>query len=196
MKMSFLNHGQYLLNAVSLAITGILSVGGAAIAADEVVLTYGVLGRSVPIAEFEELAETGEATGTLKFLLDLSGEDPEEARQILTYEVDADVVLVDGILNTGAGEFFLSELGRVLETHRHVEGVKALRGALVTSASTDNTISLLEFIQKYPTEALYINGLELEREVTEVHELLGEVTGFIEHLDCGCGAQTASHVAQ
>ena len=191
--MSFLNRciTRYFPGVLTLTTAGVLSVGGSAIAADEVVFTYGAFGRTVSIEEFEELAETGRATGTLKFLLRLTGEDPEEVREVLTYEVDADVVLVDGILNSDVGEFFLSELGRVLETHRHVAGVQALRGALVLSASTNNTISLLEFIQKFPTNQLYVNGAELAREAREVNAVLGQINGFIDHLDCGCGAQTA-----
>ncbi|MEM9217282.1 MAG: alpha/beta hydrolase [Cyanobacteria bacterium P01_F01_bin.150] len=126
-----------------------LSVGEIAIAADEVVFTYGILGSTVPVEEFEELAETGRASGSLRKLLKLTGEDPAKVQEVLTYQVDADVVLVDGILNSNVGEFFLSELGRVLETHRHVAAVQALRSALVLSASTDDSISLLEFIQQY-----------------------------------------------
>ncbi|MCG8362117.1 MAG: alpha/beta hydrolase [Pseudanabaenales cyanobacterium] len=196
--MPFLNRcvTRYFPGVLTLTAVSVLSVGGSAIAADEVVFTYGFLGRTVSIEEFEELAETGRATGTLRFLLNVTGEDPEKVREVLTYEVDADVVLVDGVLNTDVGEFFLSELGRVLETHRHVAGVQALRGALVLAASTDNTISLLEFIQKFPTDQLYVNGAELAREVREVNVVLGEINGFIEHLDCGCGTQTAQYSAQ
>ncbi len=48
------------------------------------------------------------ATGTLKFLLNITGEDPEKVCEVLTYEVDADVVLVDGIFNSYVGEFLLA----------------------------------------------------------------------------------------
>ena len=187
---------RYFPGVVTLTAASVLSIGEMAIAADKVVFTYGLFGSTVPVEEFEELAETGRASGSLRKLLNLTGEDPARVQDVLTYEVDADVVLVDGVLNTDVGEFFLSELGRVLETHRHVAAVQALRSALVLSASTDDSISLLEFIQQYPTDQLYVNGAELAREAREVHAVLGELNGFLEHLDCGCGTQLASQPRQ
>ena len=45
-------------------------------AATDVALVSGAFRRSIPVKEFEHLAETGEATGLLEDLLELSGQDP------------------------------------------------------------------------------------------------------------------------
>ena len=47
-------------------------------AATDVALVSGAFRRSIPVKEFEHLAETGEAIGLLGDLIELSGQDPEE----------------------------------------------------------------------------------------------------------------------
>ena len=52
-------------------------------AAKDVALVSGAFRRSIPVRDFEHLAETGEATGLLGNLLDLSGQDPMEVSKLL-----------------------------------------------------------------------------------------------------------------
>ena len=51
-------------------------------AATEVALVSGAFRRSIPVKEIEHLAKTGDATGLLVDLLELSGQDPNEVAQL------------------------------------------------------------------------------------------------------------------
>ena len=53
-------------------------------AATDVALVSGAFRRSIPVKEIEHLAETGEATGLLEDLLELSGQDPTRWRRCST----------------------------------------------------------------------------------------------------------------
>ncbi len=163
-----------------------------AFAAEKVVLTYGPFARSVPITEFETLASTGKATGELAELLKLAKEDPKEAQQFLTYDVKVDPITVDGVLNTAPGEFLLSELAKVVHTKSDRANVQALRSALVLSASKNNGLTLLELLQNYPTAELYIDGVQLKKDVKEVNSLLGSVHSYLNHLQCNCSSASAT----
>ncbi len=155
-------------------------------AAEQVTLNYGPFGRTVPMSELEELATTGKASGTLKGLLKLAKEDPKEAQRFLTAKIPVDVVTIDQLLNTQPGQYLLKEIGRVVHTPSNHANVQALRSALVLSASKDNSISLINFFNNYPDSTVYINGVQLQKDVKEVNSLLGTVHKYLNHLQCNC----------
>ncbi len=161
-------------------------------AAEQVTLNYGPFGRTVPMSELEELANTGKATGTLKGLLHLAKEDPKEAQRFLTAKIPVDAVTVDQLLNTKPGEYLLKEIGRVVHTPTNHTNVQALRSALVLSASKDKAISLMNLFEYYPDSTVYINGVQLKKDIKEVNSLLGTVHQYLNHLQCNCATAQAS----
>jgi hypothetical protein len=184
---------------------GLLAGIAPARAAEEVVLTYGLLGASVTIEDFEYLAETGEVPSNLRFYFNVSGADPEVIQTILTTELPVDLMFVDSTLNSLPGEFALFEIGQVIHTRSRRANIQALRAALVLSVSEDNSLTLLEFLQNYPTQQLYIDGIELAkvaRDVAPVVRDLQEVAeriqiwvtvarGFLEDMVCECEPEVA-----
>ena len=52
-------------------------------AATDVALVSGAFRRSIPVKEFEHLAETGEAIGLLEDLLAISGQEPNQVSQMI-----------------------------------------------------------------------------------------------------------------
>ena len=57
------------------------------LAATDVALVSGGFRRSIPVKEFEHLADTGEAIGLLGNLLEFSKQDPEEISKLLNQEL-------------------------------------------------------------------------------------------------------------
>ncbi len=176
---------------------GFLSMATPSLGAEKIVLTYGEFGRSVPVSEFETLAQTGTATGTLKQLLKLTKENPSDVQKVLNSEVKIKAVWVDGLLNTAPGKFLLSELGKIVHTPAQKGNVQALRSALVLSASNDNSLSLLEVFQNYPTSDLVVDGVQIQRDIKEVKAIeqevetaaksvLETVQSYLGHLECNC----------
>lgn len=140
-------------------------------AAENVVLTYGVLEASVSVDELTTFAETGEQSSKIKRYIRQSGQEPDEIRQTLTREVDMDVVVLDSLLNNRAGEFLLDQVGEVIHTRSGSANRQAIRSALVLSASDDNQLSLIEVVQNYPTADVMVDGKRLASAYEQIAEL-------------------------
>ena len=129
-----------------------------AVAAEEVIFYYGVASQSVSVEELEKFAFLDKKSPALKFLFDFSQQNPQMARYVLNQEIPVEVTLLANVLNSTPGTFFLTETGKVIHPKSKSANVEALRGALIQSASDDNRISLLEFLQNYPTQQVYVDG--------------------------------------
>jgi hypothetical protein len=131
----------------------------AAMAADNVVLVSGAFRRSIPVADLEHLAATGQARGLLSDILTLSKQKPEEVKKLLNASTTLPVVLVSRLLNTRIGEAILQRLARIIYPLKTSEmGLPALRSAVVLGIDPQkSTISALSFLRAYPSSNLEVN---------------------------------------
>lgn len=183
--------GALLLSTATL----LLATATRAPAAQRIVITYGPLGRSLPISDFQQLAETGTVSSDLAAYLRLANLKPEALRQVLTEQVEVRLRLADRITYSLPGEFLLYKIGQTVHTHSRKANIQALRAALLLSLSRDNQISLLEFLQNYPTPEIYIDGVSLVHFIGDVQEVadrvrpaIAVVQDLLESLVCDCGA--------
>ena len=58
--------------------------------------------------------------------------------------------------------------------------MKALRGALVASASDDNIISLIELLEDYPTKKVYVDGKLLAKVQKNLSQFIEETSKYIQ----------------
>lgn len=157
---------QWMVRACPLVCAGVASLclgSSAALGAERVVLKYGPVSRSVPVEDLVEFVETGEESPIIRFILDVSNADPEQIRELLTYNIGVNVLFVDRVFYSLPGEYVLFELGFLFSTRSGKANIQALRSAITLSASDDGQISLLEFLQNYPTEGLYVDGQRVQR---------------------------------
>lgn len=143
-------------------------------AAEEIILTYGPMTQSVAVKDLTTFAETGEMSASIRFLIDIANQNPEEVRQVLNQELGVGIVFLSDILNTLPGEYGLFEVGQVIHTKSRRANIQSLRGALVISA-VDNKISLLEFFQNFPTQQMYIDGYKLSQRANTVVSFVNRV---------------------
>ena len=129
-----------------------------AVAAEEVIFYYGAASQSVSVDELEDFAHIGKKSPSLKFLFNFSQQNPQLARYVLNQEFPIEAIWVANVLNSTPGEFLLRETSKIVHTKSQSANVQALRGALVQSASDDNRVSLLEVLQNYPTQQVYVDG--------------------------------------
>ena len=132
--------------------------GEKAIASEEIIFKYSGATQSVSLEELQIFADTGEVSSALEFLFKFGKQNPFIIRWILTQQFPANTKLIYDLLNTAPGEFALSQTGNVLSAKSERANVKALRGALIASASDDNLISLIELLENYPTKEVYVDG--------------------------------------
>jgi hypothetical protein len=166
-----------------------------ALAANRIYFTYGPLGRSIAVDDLKNFAETGKTTSDLRWYLRVAHADADAVRRVLSQPVGISFGFVNRVFYTIPGEYVLFELGQIIHTKSRKDAVqiKALRSSLVLSTSDDNKISLIEFLEKYPTPEVYVDGVILARVagnvskfVQRIEPTLEVIQSFLEDLICNC----------
>ncbi len=138
---------------------GLCCASPAAIAAENVVFVSGAFRRSIPVADLEHLAVTGEARGLLADVLKLSHQQPAAVAKLLNQSVVLPVVLVSRLLNTRIGEALLNRLAQIVFPLKASQvGLPALRSAVILGLADNKTgLSAITFLQAYPTQELAVS---------------------------------------
>ncbi len=131
----------------------------AASAAENVVLVSGAFRRSIPVSEFEVLAQTGQAPGLLGNLLALARQQPSAVARLLNESMRLPVVLVSRLTNTRIGDAVLLRVARIIYPLKApAVGLPALRSAMVMGLVEGNgSISAVSFLKAYPTANIEVN---------------------------------------
>lgn len=167
------------ITAVALTSLGLGALVAPAGAAESVRLNYRGFSRTVPVALLTALAETGDSSGSLDGLLNQAGQNPAELRSLLTRPLPVNSVILDRSLNSGLGEWALDQLGDSIHTGKGEANRQALRSALVLSASDDSHITLLEVLQKYPTEEVVLEGERIRDAYNSLASFLRPLSIFL-----------------
>ena len=129
-------------------------------AATDVALVSGAFRRSIPVKEIEHLAETGEATGLLEDLLDLSGQDPNEVSQMLNQSLELPLVLTSRLVNTRIGEAILRRVVRIIHpiyTPEPEVSVPAIRAGVISGLQSKDGLTAVSFLKGYPNAVMAVN---------------------------------------
>jgi Alpha/beta hydrolase of unknown function (DUF1400) len=182
---------------------GVVSFAPRAVAADNIILTYGIFNETISVESLKTLVETGETTATLDFLFDVMDITPETAANVLTQDIEVSIRFIDDVLYSLPGEFALFQMGQIFHNRNRVASIQALRSALTLSASEDSNLTLLEFFEQYPTPDLYVDGALLADVASEASEFV-EKTGrslavpiaivkdLLNSVVCDCGTQSSN----
>lgn len=170
------------LALASLLTAAMLFPATAAQAAQEVVITYGFLRHSIPVADLAEFAETGKQSPALGLLVGLSQQSPATLQTALKRTVPVNSLVIQGALQTSQGENALTELGQIIHPDNEAERVPALRTTLGNSA-LDGQLSLLKVMQNYPHDKMYVDGMKLVDAVQKARPLLESVGDRLETVE-------------
>ena len=122
-------------------------------AAERIRFRYGLYELTVTRTELEAFAETGEAEGGLEMLISrLGSELGGQFQSALRANYDLDPVLASRFSYTQSGEQLLMEAGELIQTESGLNGFKGLRAALVLAAAEPEGLTLLNFLEKFPTD--------------------------------------------
>jgi Alpha/beta hydrolase of unknown function (DUF1400) len=147
------------------------TLSSSAFAAERVVLKYGVLRESISVGELTAFGDKGEISPALQSYLRLSKQDPLAVRRSLTRPVTINPILLDRVLNSPIGNALLDPLSQAIRTPKGGADRQAIRAALTLSASGDNRLSILEVLQKYPTQEVMLDGDRLVDAYKRLSEL-------------------------
>lgn len=130
----------------------------------QVTLTYGPQRVTIPMSELETFAETGEATRVIRFISRFVSDDTEMFRTALTRKIPApNPLFLNKAMDFIVGELFLFEIGQVIHTPSRKNVIEALRSSIGLSVLDDREISLLEVIEKYPAQELFVDARKLNQ---------------------------------
>jgi hypothetical protein len=151
-------------------------------AAEQVVFVSGAFRRSIPVADLERLARTGEAVGLLGDALRLGGKDPAEVGKLLNHRVTLPLVLTTRLLSTGFGETALEKLSVIIYPLKAPRvGMVALRSATIVGLETGSgSLSAVGFLRAYPNEDVAINLPALQSALRGLSGMGNVVKGFLE----------------
>ena len=138
----------------------LFSVGTPSLAATDVALVSGGFRRSIPVKEFEHLADTGEAIGLLGNLLEFSKQDPEEISKLLNQELSIPLILTSRLINTRIGEAIIRRVARIIYpiyTPQAEVSVPAIRAGIINGLHQTDGLTAVGFLKAYPNQVMAVN---------------------------------------
>ncbi|MBE9064037.1 alpha/beta hydrolase [cf. Phormidesmis sp. LEGE 11477] len=122
-------------------------------AAERIRLRFGLAELVVTQQELETFAATGAASGDLEIILSRLEPDLQDQFQAaLTANYELDPVLANRFSYTRSGEQLLTEVGELIQTESGLNGFKGLRAALTLAAADPEGLTILKFIESFPTD--------------------------------------------
>lgn len=154
----------------------------AAPAATEVVFVSGAFRRSIPVADLEHLAATGQARGLLADLIRFGRQKPAQVAQLLNLSIPLPLVPTSRLLNSTSGTAILERLGRILFPLRApTEALPALRAATINGLVSGNgSLTPVGFLRAYPSNDLAVSLPALQAAMNQVEAMGGVVKGFLD----------------
>ncbi|MFM7428062.1 MAG: alpha/beta hydrolase [Elainella sp.] len=169
-----------ILSGLGLSLSLIVGFSQTANAADILVISYGPLNATLAISDLETLAQTGEVSDSLQFYLNLAGLEPTMLRDLLKLELSANSKFIEDLLASNSGNQLLAELSEVIHLPPNRPDIQVLKSAdpqqyrepsasenqtalkqSLIKAADDRQITILEVLQNYPTERVYLDAAKL-----------------------------------
>ena len=138
----------------------LFTIGSPSLAATDVALVSGGFRRSIPVKEFEHLANTGEAIGLLGNLLDISKQNPEEMSKLLNQQLSVPLVLTSRLINTRIGEAIIRRVARIvypIYTPKAEVSVPAIRAGIINGLQETDGLTAVGFLKAYPNQVMAVN---------------------------------------
>ena len=150
------------LQTLSLGLVGaiVLGLGGAVpgVAAERLQVTLGSLTFSLPVADLETYAATGQVSPELQaYARAVPPEDFVKLRGILQRPANFNPDAIARIAYSPMGEIILRRVGAVLQTGQGENGGLALRSSLVESARSPEGITLITVLRNFPDPEIRVD---------------------------------------
>ncbi len=160
-----------------LAVLLILNRGETVQAAEKVVLIYSVFRKPIAVSELRHLADTGEASSTLKPYLKLANKEPESLQSALNQRIEVDQLIFPRFINSFMGNFLLDQISEILHGGSPSQNREFLRQALLKSSARDNDIKVIEILEHYPHRTVYVEGERLLEVYTQIRGVVDKLPG-------------------
>jgi len=170
-------------SVVAAGIGGLVAMApAAAFAATEVVFVSGAFRRSIPVADLEHLASTGQARGLLVDLIRFGRQKPAQVAQLLNIGIPLPLVPTSRFLSSAPGTAILQRVGGILfPLQAPAVAVPALRAATINGLVSGNgVITPVGFLRAYPSNDLAVSLPALRSAMHQVEAMGGVVKGLLD----------------
>jgi predicted dienelactone hydrolase len=158
----------------------------AALSAERLYLSYGLLERSISLPALEAYAKTGVLDEDL-YVYSQYVKDPkalENLRKVLVSPAELSPVAVSQFLYTPQGEILLKRLGQVIQpdSRDRDSAFYAIRAALILASADKAGLSPLNVLQKFPTRGIRIDllrSLDIARDLQQLVSRTNQFTATI-----------------
>ena len=173
---------------------GLTTAMPAAEAATNVVFVSGAFMRSISVADLDNLAQTGQATGLLADVLTLSKQKPGDVAKLLNQQLTLPIVLTSRLLSTRIGEAILARVAQIIfPLKAKAYGVPALKaGVILGLNNSKGSISAISFLKAYPTSEMEVSIPALMAIATKASSIADLVNFFSNSPLDGLKSETSS----
>ncbi|AFY49316.1 Alpha/beta hydrolase of unknown function (DUF1400) [Nostoc sp. PCC 7524] len=149
------------------------------LAAEQVVMRYGLFEQSITVANIRKYAQTQQVSSDLaSFLGYLSPKQKQRLLEVLQIQIPLGTVAIDQLVNSETGEKALNFIAPAIARRDHA-GIQALRSAIVLGAKAPKGLGIISLLEAYPSERIVIN-LPVALEILNKTGLLNEDTNVNE----------------
>jgi len=128
------------------------------LAAEKIVIKYGLFGLSVPVQDLRQYAETQKSSRSLQDLLGfLDSKEKQQVQRALQVKMSLDIVALDKLLYTDIGKEFLSTISPIIN-RRDDAGIQALRAAVILGAKSPKGLGIISLLEAYPSKRIVIDS--------------------------------------
>ena len=143
--------------------------------AENLSLVHGIFNRTISIDLIEDLAKTGEATGSLKNLLRLSNQSPKTIAELLNEEYDLKLVTISKLMYSSIGQVILLRIAKIIHPIKIKDQaitIPALRSGVVSGVLKGNgKLNLIQFLKSYPNKTIAINIPALNKVLKKIESM-------------------------
>lgn len=161
--------------------------------ADRIFVGYNIFERSISIKALEDYAKTGAMDEDLAVYAQYA--DPkvlQELRSALVAKADLSSVTLAQFLYSPQCDAALKRLGQVIQPESRLSGSKAIRAALILAAAEPDGLTLLNFLQKFPTRGIRIDVERSLRVAGELNQLISQSNKITEAITQQSSAESVS----
>ena len=131
-------------------------------ATDVVDIKYKETEISLKTKELKKFANTGEIPPKLQKFFNDTEQVPEFLSSLLTQEIYISRSLINDILDSPTGEFFLLKLNQTIDASASTEDLEAVKKTVIKAYNDDRELSILELLSEYPKRRLKVDLTGLE----------------------------------
>ena len=162
-------------------------------ATDIVDIKYKETEISLKTKELKKFANTGEIPPELQKFFNDTEQVPEFLSSLLTQEIYISRSLINDILDSPTGEFFLLKLNQTIDASASTEDLEAVKKTVIKAYNDDRELSILELLSEYPKRRLKVDLTGLESTYNDANQFTAKILpawevakSFLENVVCDC----------